>query len=149
MLPTGTPIASSSTRRDSWSEVLSLFYDRRHNVVLTRVTGVLSSEDIAEHDRILLNFLVGKDGVRGLYDFSAVDELAVPISKINQRGQRPAIIDGMRVVVAAPGAAGRDFATRMADQLRGAGHREPLIVGALADAYQLLELDNPQFERFE
>ena len=59
------------------------------------------------------------------------------------------IIDGMRVVVAAPGAAGRDFATRMADQLRGAGHREPLIVGALADAYQLLELDNPQFERFE
>ena len=129
--------------------MLALFYDRRHKVVLTRVSGVLSSEDIAEHDRALLNFLVGKDGVRGLYDLTAVDALAVPISKINQRGQRPAIIGGMRVVVAPPGAAGRDFATRMADQLRGAGHREPSIVGALADAYQLLELEDPQFDPIE
>jgi hypothetical protein len=129
--------------------MLALFYERRHNVVLSRVSGVLSSEDIAEHDRALLNFLAGKEGVRGLYDFTAIDALAIPISKINQRGQRPAIIDGMRVVVAPSGAAGLDFASRMADQLRAAGHREPMIVGTLAEAYQLLELDNPQFERIE
>ena len=125
--------------------MLALFYERRHNVVLTRISGVLSSEDIAEHDRTLLNFLAGKEGVRGLYDFTAIDALAIPISKINQRGQRPAIIE-MRVVVAPPGTAGRDFASRMADQLRAAGHREPLIVGTLFEAYRLLELDNPQFE---
>jgi hypothetical protein len=129
--------------------MLALFYEHRHNVVLTRVSGVLSSEDIAEHDRALLNFLAGKEGVRGLYDFITIDALAIPISKINQRGQRPTIIDGMRVVVAPPGAAGRDFASRMADQLRAAGHREPTIVGTLAEAYRLLELDNPQFERIE
>jgi hypothetical protein len=129
--------------------VLDLLYERRHNVVLTRVSGVLSSEDIAEHDRALLNFLAGKKGVRGLYDFSSIDALAVPISKINQRGQRPAMIDGMRVVVAPPGAVGFDFAARLIDQLRAAGHREPLIVETLVDAYRLLELDDPQFERIE
>jgi len=129
--------------------VLDLFYERRHNVVLVRLSGVMSSEDIAEHDRALLNFLAGREGVRGLYDFSSVDTLAVPISKINQRGQRPSMIDGMRVLVAAPGAVGLDFAVRIADQLRAAGHREPLIVETLADAYRALELDNPQFERIE
>jgi hypothetical protein len=129
--------------------MLTLFYERRHNVVMTRVTGVLSSEDIGEHDRALLNFLAGKEGVRGLYDFSPIDAIAVPISKINQRSQRPAIIDGMRVVVAPPGAAGLDFARRIADQLRAAGHREPLIVGTLEEAYRLLDLVNPQFERID
>jgi hypothetical protein len=129
--------------------VFALFYERRHNVVMTRITGVLSSQDIGDHDRALLNFLAGKEGVRGLYDLSLVDALAVPISKINQRGQRPAIIEGMRVVVAPPAAAGLDFAIRIADQLRAAGHREPLIVETLGEAYRLLELDNPQFERIE
>ncbi len=129
--------------------MLGLFYERRHNVVLARVSGVLSSADIAEHDRALLNFLAGKQGVRGLYDFSSIDALAVPISKINQRGQTPPIIGGMRVVVAPTGAAGIDFAVQLADQLRAAGHREPQIVESLADAYRLLGLDNPQFERIE
>ena len=129
--------------------MLTLSYERRHNVVLTRVSGVLSSEDIAEHDRVLLHFLAGKEGVRGLYDFSAIDALAVPISKINQRGQAPAMIDGMRVVVAPSGAAGLDFVTRLSEQHRAAGHSEPVIVGTLGEAYRLLELDNPQFERIE
>jgi hypothetical protein len=129
--------------------MFALFYERRHNVVLTRVSGVLSSEDLNGHDRALLNFLAGKEGVRGLYDFSSIEALAVPISKINQRGQRPAIIDGMRVVVAPPGAAGLDFASRLADQLRAAGHRQAQIVATLAEAYRLLELDNPQFERID
>jgi hypothetical protein len=133
--------------------VFSLFYERRHNVVMTRITGVLSSEDIEAHDRAVLNFLAGlfasDQKVRGLYDFSAVEALAVPISKIDQRGQRPAIIEGMRVVVTPPGAAGADFATRLSDQLRMAGHREPLIVDTMEEAYRLLEMDNPQFERIE
>ena len=133
--------------------MFSLYYERRHNVVMTRITGVLSSEDIEEHDRAVLNFLAGlfarEQKVRGLYDFSAVEALAVPISKINQRGQRPAIIDGQRVVVAPPGAAGRDFAGQIADQLRTAGHREPTIVATLEEAYRLLDLEKPEFDRVD
>ncbi len=133
--------------------MFSLFYERRHNVVMTRITGVLSSEDIEAHDRSVLNFLAGifasERQVRGLYDFSAVEALAVPISKIDQRGQRPAIIEGMRVVVAPSAAAGADFATRLSGQQRMAGHREPLIVDTMEEAYRLLDMDDPQFERIE
>jgi hypothetical protein len=133
--------------------VFSLYYERRHNVIMTRLTGVLSSEDIEEHDRSVLLFLAGlfasERQVRGLYDFSQVEALAVPISKMTQRGQRPAIIDGFRVVVPPDSAAGLDFVRLIADQLRAAGHREPVIADTLEEAYRLLGLENPQFDRVE
>jgi hypothetical protein len=120
---------------------------------MTRISGVFSSEDIEQHDRAVLNFIAGlfasEQKVRGLYDLSGVEALAVPVSKINQRGQRPAIIEGMRVVVAPPAAAARDFAGPLSDQLRAAGHREPIIVETLAEAYRLLGIENPAFDRIE
>ena len=120
---------------------------------MTRVTGVLSSEDIAEHDRAALLFLAGlfasERQVRGLYDLSQVEALAVPISKITQRGQRPAIIDGYRVVVAPASAAGLDFVRQIVNELRAAGHREPVIAETLEEAYRLLGLENPQFDRVD
>jgi len=131
--------------------VFALFYERRHNVVMTCISGVFSSEDIEQHDRAVLNFLAGlfvsEQKVRGLYDLSGVEVLAVPVSKINQRGQRPAIIEGMRVVVAPPAAAAMDFAGPLSNQLRMAGHREPIIVETLAEAYRLLGIENPSFDR--
>ena len=117
---------------------------------MTRITGVLSSEDIEEHDRAVLLFLAGLFAsdrkVRGLYDFSAVEAVAVPVSKIHQRGQRPAIIEGQRVVVAPPGAAGADWAALIAEEQRAAGLREPVIVATIEEAYRLLGLENPQFD---
>src|SRR5476649_822037 len=113
---------------------------------MTRLTGVLSSEDIEEHDRSVLLFLAGlfasERKVRGLYDFSQVEALAVPISKMTQRGQRPAIIDGFRVVVPPDGAAGLDFVRLIADQLRAAGHREPVIADTLRSEEHTSELQS-------
>ena len=118
---------------------------------MTRITGVLSSEDLDAHDLTVLLFLAGlmagAQPVRGLYDFSAVEALAVPISRINQRGQRPAIIEGQRVVVAPPGAAGAEWAALLAEQRRTAGLSQPTIVATLEDAYRLLGIDNPQVDR--
>ena len=130
--------------------MFSLFYEPRHNVVMTRITGVLSSEDIEQHDRAVLMFLAGlfasSNKVRGIYDFSAVESVAIPISKTYQRAQRPAIIEGQRVVVAPPGAAGFEWATVMAQQQRAAGLREPTIVATLEEAYLLFGIENPRFD---
>jgi hypothetical protein len=130
--------------------VLSLFYERRYNVIMTRVSGVLSSEDLDAHDLAVLLFLAGlfaaDQPVRGLYDFSGVEALAVPISRINQRGQLPAIIGGDRVVVAPPGAAGAEWALRLGEQRRSAGLRLATIVETLEEAYRVLGLDDPHFD---
>lgn len=118
---------------------------------MTRVTGVLSSEDLDAHDLSVLLFLAGlmagDKPVRGLYDFSAVEALAVPLSRIAQRGQRPAIIEGQRVVVAPPGAAGAEWVAQLAEQRRAAGLRLATVVTTLAEAYEALGLENPQFDR--
>jgi hypothetical protein len=109
-----------------------------------RLSGVLSSQDFESHDQTVLAFLAREGGVRGLYDFSGVDVVAVPATKVVQRGQTPSIIDD-RVVVA-PRAAGEEYVRAIREQQRLAGHREPIIVPTLSEAYSLLGLDNPQFE---
>ncbi len=129
--------------------MLALHYERRHKVLAISIAGVLSSEDIADHDRLVLRFLAGREGVRGLYDLSKVEVLAIPVSKIDQRGQRPPIIDGARIVVAPPGTAGRDFIRTITAQLQAAGHREPVVVETLAEAYRLLDIEDPRFEPIE
>lgn len=107
---------------------------------MAQVSGVLSSDDLDTHDRAVLRFLAGLTGVRAIYDFSAVDALAVPASKIAQRGQQPAMISERRVVVA-PRQAGEEFALIIRDQQRAAGLPEPTIVATLEEAYALLGLD--------
>ena len=119
--------------------MIALFYEPRHRVVLARVSGVLSSDDLDAHDRTLLPFLADKSDVRAIYDFSAVETLAIPASKIAQRGQRPAIITGRRVVVSAD-QAGSEFARIIADEQRAAGLAEPTIVPTLEEAYVRLGL---------
>jgi len=119
--------------------MFALFYEPRHRVVLVRVSGVLSSEDIATHDRVLLPFLADKTDVRAIYDFSSVETLAIPASKIAQRGQRPAIVTGRRVVVSSD-QGGAEFARIIADEQRAAGLAEPTIVPTLEEAYVLLGL---------
>lgn len=119
--------------------MFALFFERHHQVLMAKVTGVLSSEDIDTHDRVVLHFLAGKSGVRAIYDLSDVEALAIPASKIAQRGQRPAIVTGKRVVVA-PAQGGAEFARIIADEQRDAGLPEPVIVGTLADAYRELAL---------
>jgi hypothetical protein len=120
--------------------MFALFYEPRHRVVLVQVSGVLSSDDIAIHDRVLLSFLADKSDVRAIYDLSGVETLAIPASKIAQRGQRPAIVTGRRIVVSSD-QGGAEFARVIADEQRAAGLAEPTIVPALEEAYVLLGLD--------
>ncbi len=119
--------------------MFSLFYEHHHRVLMVRITGVLSSEDIATHDRVVLRFLAGKDGVRAIYDLSKVETLAVPASKIAQRGQRPAIVTGQRIVVSSS-AGVAEFVRIIADEQRTAGLAEPTIVPTLEQAYAQMNL---------
>src|SRR6185312_16852882 len=74
-------LAPSSSCCSSRPDMLALHYERRHKVLAITVAGVLSSEDLADPDRVVLRFLAGREGVRGLYDLSAVDAVAVPVSR--------------------------------------------------------------------
>ena len=125
--------------------MLSLWFERRHNVLMARVAGVLSSEDLEMHDTAVLRFLAGRTGVRAIYDLSAVEALAIPRSKIALRGRQPAMVSGQRVVVAHR-PAGQEFARIIRDQQSSVGLPEPWIVPDLEQAYSLLQMGAAHFE---
>lgn len=128
--------------------MISLSFDRRHRVLMVRVEGVLSSQDLEAHDRLVLRFLGRKGLVRAIHDLSLVTALALPLSRVRQRGQQPPILPE-RVAVAPQGGAGREYIDTVNEQRRQAGHREYRLVETLDEAFALLGLDDPQFEPVE
>jgi hypothetical protein len=128
-----------------------LSFNRSHQVLLARVSGVFASSDMADLDNAVIRFLAHRQEdaeLRALYDFSNVEAIAVPASKFAERGRQPPIVRGLRVLVA-PAGAGENFGTSFRNQQRIAGNTEPLVVASLSDAYTLLGLHDPVFEPVE
>src|SRR5437764_12711764 len=85
--------------------MLSLLFDRASEVLFARFTGVFTTDDFGRLDAALIHFLGGEgqafaDRVRGIYDLSAVEVIAVPQSRAAEQARRPPIVRGLRVVVA-------------------------------------------------
>src|ERR1700722_9442637 len=81
--------------------MFTLGYERLSNVLLARFTGVYSSQDIADLDIALLGFAAQHGPSHIIRDLSSVDGVAVPASKIVQRGQEPPISPGYRRITVA------------------------------------------------
>jgi hypothetical protein len=129
--------------------MFSLWFDCTNDVVLARFTGVFTTEDFVNYDAAMIHFL-GTQGERGtshvrtLCDFSAVEAIAVPESRLAEQGSHPPIVRQLRVVVA-PSFAGTGFGHSYREQQRAAHGTEPVVVATLRDAYALLGLKDPDF----
>jgi hypothetical protein len=133
--------------------MFTLLFDRASEVLFARFTGVFTTDDFGQLDGALIHFLSGEgqpfaDRVRGIYDLSAVEAIAVPQSRAAEQASRPPIVRGLRVVVA-PRNAGDDFGHTYRRYQRMAADSEPVIVATLAEAYTLLGIENPNFEPVE
>ena len=109
--------------------MFTLFFDRASEVVLARFTGVFTTEDFVNYDAALIHFLSNEgqpfaDRVRGLCDYSAVEAIAEPQSRIAEQASRPPFIKRLRVVVAPPNR-GRQRARGRADTGRSLGIARP------------------------
>jgi len=129
--------------------MLALSFDRRNRVLLVQFSGIYSSDDISAFDRLVGRFVAEEGPTRGLYDFSGVTAVAVPKTKLFELGRRPQIaLDQDRVIVA-PQLEINELARLYATLQRDFGNVEPRIVNTLAEAYDLLGLSDPDFERVE
>jgi hypothetical protein len=133
--------------------MFSLWFDRANEVVLARFTGVFTTEDFTNYDAAMIHFLGarsqrGADRVRTLCDFSAIEAIAVPKSRLAEQGSRPPIVRQLRVVVA-PAVVGADFGHSYREQQRTVHGTEPVIVSSLQEAYAVLGLVNPDFTPVE
>ena len=126
--------------------MFTLAFDRRHNVLRARFTGVLSSQDVAELDEAVIAFTAREGPSHGLIDFSELEAVSVPTSRLVQRAQQPPFSPGhKRVFVVSPPAL--ELARTFAGHQAAAGLGNVDIVTTLAEAYRILRL--PKVPRFE
>ena len=127
--------------------MFTLAYDRAHNVLLARFAGVFSSQDIEELDRAVMAFTAREGPSHGLLDFTAVDAISVPLSRLVQRSQQPPFSPGHRRVFVADGAQALELARTFASEQALAGSGGVQIVATRAEAYALLRIGKtPRFE---
>jgi hypothetical protein len=127
--------------------MLKLAFDRKSRVLQVTVFGIFGSEDLDELDNAVIEFVARHGPVRGIFDYSNVDAIAVPDSRLAQRAQQPEAIE-QRVVVTSR-VMGGERARTYARYRREASQRHPVIVDSLAEAYDFLDLRNPRFEPVE
>jgi predicted RNA-binding Zn-ribbon protein involved in translation (DUF1610 family) len=126
--------------------VFQLLHDKRHNVLLTRFSGIYVATDISLRDKAVGRFVERNGLARGIMDFTAVEAVDIPIEVVVQRSSRPGLLRGQARVIVAPReplwAMNRIFA---AHRLFRQGE-EPLLVRSIEEAYQALSMVDPVFE---
>ena len=127
--------------------MLKLAFDRKNRVLQVTIFGIFASEDMDELETAVVEFVARHGQVRGIFDYSDVEAIAVPDSRLAERAQQPEAIE-QRVVVASR-VLGGERARTYARYRREASQRHPVIVGSLAEAYAFLGLRNPRFEPVE
>jgi len=127
--------------------MFTLAYDRAHNVLLARFAGVFSSQDIGELDRAVMAFTAREGPSHGLLDFTAVDAVSVPLSRLVKRSQQPPFSPGYRRVIVANGPQALEVARTFASEQALAGSASVQIVATMDEARTLLRIGKtPRFE---
>lgn len=127
--------------------MFSQFFERKHKVLLTRLSGTFDQADImalyTSAERI-----VAREGpsLRSLQDFTGVETVDVQVGRIAQHGWRAQVVPGRQRVMVVPQPEFQDLARMFAALQRIADYDEPRIVRTLDEAYALLDLTDPQFE---
>ncbi len=100
-----------------------------------------------ELDNAVVEFVARHGPVRAIVDYSSVEAIAVPDSRLAERAQQPEAIE-QRVVVASR-VLGGERARTYARYRREASQTHSVIVGSLDEAYAFLGVRNPRFEPVE
>jgi len=125
--------------------MFDLAFDRNHNVLLVRLAGVFSSEDVESLDRHLTAFVSRHGFARGIFDFSLVEANAAPQTFLTWHGRSPQILLGQQRVIVARQQWAYELACAYAAQQRDFGNVEPQVVRSLAEACDLLRIERPDF----
>jgi hypothetical protein len=127
--------------------MFTLLFAAREKVMLTRYSGVFSSDDISALDEFVAGF-VAREGhyVRSIFDFTAVKAIAVPRPKLLERGRRARMNPDQDRVVVAPQEEIYEIYCDYAQGQLDIGNGKLMVVRTLPEALRLLGLSNPDFQ---
>ena len=129
--------------------MFQLLYDRVHNVLLTRLSGVYTEEDIVLRDRQVARFVARRGLARGLMDYTGVTGVDIAMDVIVRRAQAPPMLPGQTRVVVAPNEPAYSLNRVIVAHQYFSRKVEPLLVTSLQDAYDALGRGRFDFELVE
>lgn len=125
---------------------LTLEFEDTHRILLVRFSGVLMPEDISRIDRVVPQAIAAKGPLRGLVlDFSPVEAVGLPETFVALRARLPFVSPDCERVFVVPSAELRGLAETYAALQRTYGARAPHLVDSMYDAYDILQLGEPDF----
>jgi hypothetical protein len=128
-------------------EMFTVFFEAREKVMLTRYTGVLSSDDIAALDEFVRGF-VAREGfyVRSIFDLTGVEVFVIPRPQLLRRGRKLRINPGQDRVFVAPQHEIYELYRDYAQLQLEVGNGKAMVVKCLDEALRLLQLHDPDFQ---
>ena len=124
---------------------VTVLFEARDRVMLTRYRGLLSPETLATVDNFVASF-VGQQGYfRSIYDLSDISIFAIPRSRLLERARRPRMNPGQDRVFVVPQQQIREMYHEYAQVQRDIGNGEMILVETLTEALRRLGLRNPDF----
>lgn len=97
--------------------MIEVAFEPAHRILFSRFIGIFSVDDIEALDTVVKRFVHEHGPVAGLIDWSGIETIAVPLSRMVQRGRAPQIAPGARrVMVAPPDGPVHDMVRAYADQ---------------------------------
>jgi hypothetical protein len=127
--------------------MFTILFEAREKVMLTRYSGVFSSDDISSHDEFVAGF-IAREGIylRTIFDFTAVEAVAIPRQRLLERGKKLRTNPGQDRIVVAPQQdiyeLFRDYAQAQLD----IGNGKMMVVQRFDEALRLLGLRDPNFQ---
>jgi hypothetical protein len=118
--------------------LFQLLYDRAYKVLLTRLSGVYTEEDIVLRDRQVARFVARHGLARGLMDYTGVTAIDIPMDVVVRRAQAPPMLPGQTRVVVAPNEPAYSLNRVIVAHQYFSRKVEPLVVESLQDAYYAL-----------
>jgi hypothetical protein len=126
--------------------VFQLWFDSRHNVLMSRFCGAYSSDDVILRDGAVARFVKKHGPARSIMDFSSVEAITVPMETVVERCSSPPLLRGTPRVILAPTDLTYRF-NKVVAALQLYNRRvAPLLVRTMEQAYRALDLGSPRFE---
>jgi hypothetical protein len=129
--------------------MFTLSFERTRRVLKVTLIGVLSSEDLVAAESAIVSFTSREGPSRRLVDFTRVEAIALPATKLIRRGSQSPTSPGWdRVFVASRPdllALVRDFS----QQQSLSGIQPPHVVTSMDEAFEALELVDPRFDALD
>jgi CheY-like chemotaxis protein len=108
--------------------------------------GVLSSQDIVAVETAVVRFMYREGSSHRIIDFTPLEAIAVPSSKLGRRGSQPPTSTGRERVFVAPRPDLLAWVRAFSEQQSLAGIHPPQVAASLQEAYTALQLVEPKFE---